>query len=157
MAAITAKSRAQLRLEAVTKLAPDEALRIVKAAAGTVKGGGVSLLTSGVQNLGAQVHVETEASDRLGLSINSGKRIIELCTFSATAVTSADGRTTLRVGGLETYKTSQEKFLALIPMGPKSIAGIAPYKAFLDAVKRAVLTEDTDAEITVAVPAPVQT
>lgn len=37
-------------------------------------------------------------------------------------------------------------------MGPKSIAGVAPYNAFLDAVRGAVATEDADAVITVAVP-----
>lgn len=152
MAAITAKSRARLRLDATTKLPPAEVLRILKATATDVKGGGLSLLTSGVQNLGARVNIETEEAGRLGISITSGKRIVELCTFSATAVVNAAGQTVVRIGGLETYKTSQEKFLAIVPMGPKSIAGIAPYKALLEAVRRAILAEDADAVITVAVP-----
>jgi hypothetical protein len=153
MAAITAKSRAQLRLEAITTMPPASALAAVKEATGDVKGGGASLLTSGLQNLGAQVHVERESAERLDLSINSGKRIVELCTFSARlAVPRHDGKVVLHVGGLETYKTSQSKFMGLIPTGPKSVAGMAPYKHFLDAVSERIRQQDPGAEVTISVP-----
>ena len=152
-AALTAKSRAQLRLEAITTLPPTSALGAVKEATKAVKGGGTSLLTSGLQNLGAQVHVEREGPERLDLSINSGKRIVELCTFSArVSGPREDGKVLVHVGGLATYKTSQSRLFGLIPTGPKSIAGMAPYKQFLDAVGQRIRSEDPSAEVTISVP-----
>src|ERR1019366_7610250 len=109
--AITAKHRARLQLRADTRLDPTSALAIVKAATGTVKGGG------------AKVQINGEAASRLQLSITSGKRLIRLCTFSAEVV-SEGGRTQLRVGGLETYRTNQAHFFYVIPAGPKAIAGM---------------------------------
>lgn len=153
MAALTAKARSQLRLEATTSLPPTAALDVVKKSTSRVKGGGASLLTSGLQNLGAQVHVEQEQPERLGLSINSGKRIVELCTFSARVTgPGADGKTVLTLGGLERYKTSQSRVFGIIPTGPKSIAGIAPYKQFLDVVAQELRSQDPSAKVTVAVP-----
>jgi hypothetical protein len=116
-----------------------------------VKGGGASLLTTGVQNLGAQAHVEQERPDGLALSITSGKRLVELCTFSA-SVEASNGYTSLRVGGLETYKTSQSRLFYLIPTGPKSIAGFSPYKRFLDSVAAELRVEDSAADISIGVP-----
>jgi hypothetical protein len=153
MTAITAKSRSQLRLEATTSLSPADALGLVRQAAGNVKGGGTSLLTSGLQNIGAQINIEREGTNALAMSITSGKRLIELCTFSARVNGArADGKTVLQVGGLETYKTNQSKFLMIIPTGPKTIAGMAPYKRFLDAVAEALRAREPNAEITVDVP-----
>lgn len=105
-------------------------LALVKAATGEAKGGGASLLTSGLTNAGAQVHVEQEKPERLSMSTTSGKRLVELCTFSATARQNG-GKTELTVGGLETYKTKQETLLYLIPLGPKAIHGFSLYKRFL--------------------------
>jgi hypothetical protein len=147
--AITAKSRAQVALQATTTLDAETTLGLVKQATGNVKGGGKSLLTSGIANLGAGIHVEAEKPDQLGLSITSGKRVVELCTFSAT-VNSSDGRTSLRVGGLEHYKTSQPRVAGFIPSGPKSILGYDPYRRYLDAVKRELLARDPSAEVTIA-------
>lgn len=149
--AITAKSRASLRLSCVTSLSPTEALECVRRATGDVRGGGASVLTSGVKNLGAQVHVERESPSGLGLSITSGKRIIELCTFAARTA-EKEGTTHLVVGGLATYKTTQEKLFYLIPIGPKAIAGISPYKRFLDAVAEQLVTKDPSAQIDISVP-----
>jgi hypothetical protein len=150
--AITAKSRAQVALHATTTLDPETALGIVKQAAGNVKGGGKSLLTSGIANLGAGIHVEAENPDQLALSITSGKRLVELCTFSA-AVSTSDGRTTLRVGGLESYKTAQPRVAGFIPSGPKSILGYDPYRRYLDAINRELLAKDPSAQSTIAGPA----
>lgn len=86
-----------------------------------------------MQNLGAQVHVTHESNEGMTFSLTSGKQLIELCTFSA-HVAAGEGQTTLQVGGLETYRTSQTKLYMLIPTGPKSIAGFAPYKSFLQEV-----------------------
>ena len=79
MTALTAKSRAEVRLEGITALPPASVIETVREATKVVKGEATSLLTSGLQNLGAQVHVEREGAERLDLSINCGKRIVELC------------------------------------------------------------------------------
>lgn len=149
--AITARNRAQLALRATTKLPTTDALDLVRAAAGEVRGGGASLLTSGVQNLGAQVHIEVESSHRLGLSITSGKRLVELCTFTAEAIEDGEGVTTLRVGGLETFRTTQPTYL-FIPVGPKSIAGYDPYKRFLNHIANALAKADPRATVSVTTP-----
>ena len=149
--AMTAMVRAGTALRATTTLEPAAVLALVRRATGAVKGGGASLLTSGVQNLGAQAHVEHERPDWLTLSITSGKRLVELCTFSA-SVDVRNGRTSLRVGGLETYKTSQSRLFYLIPTGPKSIAGFSPYKRFLDQVAAELRANDTGAEISIGIP-----
>ena len=143
---VTAKARARTALTAELSLSGDKALDVVKAATGDVKGGGASLLTSGLQNLGAEVHVEKESTDRLHMSITSGKRIVELCTFSA-VVQADNGVTNLTVGGLETYKTNQQKLFYFIPVSPKSIAGIGPYKRFLQEVEAQLQQADPEATI----------
>jgi hypothetical protein len=149
--AITAKNRARLTLRATTTLSKKNALNLVRAAAGEVRGGGASLLTSGVQNLGAQIHIEVASASRLGMSITSGKRIVELCTFSAEAVEDGEGVTTLRVGGLETYRTNQPTYL-FIPVGPKSIAGYDPYKRFLNHLAAELAKVDPQATVSVDTP-----
>ncbi len=149
----SAKARARLQLAATTVLSSSDALDVVRQVAGTVKGGGSSLLTSGLQNLGAQVNVERESPDRLALSITSGKRIFELCTFSArVARPGTDGKTRLYVGGLETYKTNQTRLYMIIPLGPKQIAGYDPYKRFLNAVASALRERDPSAQILIETP-----
>jgi hypothetical protein len=148
---VTAIARAQTALRASTSLAPAEVLALVKQSAGGVKGGGMSLLTSGVQNLGAEVHVEQESEGALALSITSGKRLVELCTFSAVAEADGD-KTVLRIGGLKTYKTTQSTVLGFIPVGPKSISGFSPYKRFLDQVAVDLRAADSNATTNVAQP-----
>ncbi len=150
---VNARARAGLRLAATTALPPSDALNVVRQATFAVKGGGASLLTSGLQNLGAQVNVEREAPDRLALSITSGKRIFELCTFSArVAGFSSDRRTRLQVGSLETYKTNQQRLFRIIPLGPKEIAGYDPYMRFLNAVAFALRQRDPSAQVSIETP-----
>lgn len=146
--AVTAKSRATRALRATTVLNPDDALATVRTAASGVKGGGTSMLTSGVANIGAQVAVEREEPGKLWLSINSGKRLVELSTFTAEARVS-DGRTTVRVGGLDTYKTVQSKLFGIIPTGPKAIHGIDLYKRYLSAVQAELMRLDPTATVTI--------
>jgi len=146
---VSARTRASLALQATTKLQAEAVLLLVKQATERVKGGGTSLLTSGLQNAGAQVHVEQEGPSRLALSIKSGKRIFELCTFAAT-VTNANGLSVLRVGGLDRYKTTQSRVLGFIPVGPKSIAGLDPYKRFLDEIASALRQRDPAAKVDIA-------
>jgi hypothetical protein len=85
----------------------------------------------------------------MALSITSGKRLVKLCTFSAAAQNGPSG-TEVKIGGLETYKTTQSTVLGFIPVGPKMIAGYAPYKAFLNAVATALRSADDAATVTIA-------
>jgi hypothetical protein len=149
--AVTAKARARTALLASTHLKPDEVLDVVKSATGQVKGGGASLMTSGVTNAGAQVHTEQEHADRLALSITSGKRLLELCTFAAIASQNSE-QTSLTVGGLETYKTSQSRFLGIIPIGPASIPGFSLYKRFLSEIETQLQAADPLASISIQDP-----
>jgi hypothetical protein len=148
---ITAKQRATTALTGTTTLSPADTLATIKAACGTVKGGGASLLTTGIRNLGAQVNINSESADTLRLSISSGKRLVELCSFSATV--STDGpRTRVRVGGLDAYKTQQKKLLMLIPIEPKQIFGMAPYKKVLEGIQAAITAQDPAAQLTIQQP-----
>jgi len=146
---VMAKSRATLAIRGTTNLDPAAVLGLIKSSTDAVKGGGSSLLTSGISNLGAKVHLERESETKLWLSINSGKRLLELCTFTA-EVTEDSGRTRLRVGGLDSYKTSQSKFFVVVPAGPKAIHGLDIYKRYLDAVASAIRSSDPQASLTVA-------
>jgi hypothetical protein len=128
-------------LHAETRLPSAEVLSIVKQAAGYVKGGGASLLTSGIQNVGARIHVTAESEDRLALAITSGKQLITLATLPAT-VEVRNGVTLLQVGGLLAYRTTQGAFLGVVPTGPKAIAGISLYKRFLEEVRTRILAKD---------------
>jgi hypothetical protein len=150
--AVTAKARARTALLAGTNLSLGDALDVVKAATNLAKGGGTSLMTSGVVNVGAQIHIEEEHPDRLELSITSGKRVVELCTFAAIAV-QEEGWTSLTVGGLQSYKTSQSRLFGFIPMGPASITGFSLYKRFLNAVSTQLQTADPEASISIQDPA----
>ena len=136
-------------LTGTTELPSDQVLTMLKEAAGGVKGGGASLLTSGLWNIGAQVKLVGESDSTLRFALNSGKDLIELCTFSA-KVSEDAGRTTVRVGGLETYKTSQQKLYGFIPSGPKFIAGMAPYKRFLEAAQSQIQAHDAAASLSIA-------
>ena len=62
------------------------------------------------------VHVASEQPDALELSIAGGKRIVELCTFSANA-SRENGNTLLRV------EASHSRMLGFIPGCPKFILG----------------------------------
>jgi hypothetical protein len=151
--ALTAASRARTRLRAETCLDSPLLMDIAKGATVEVKGGGTSLLTSGVINAGAAVHIDREEEHVLGLAIASGRRLIELCRFSARVYAAKDGSCiVLVIGGLEAYKTSQPRVAGLIPSGPKSIPGFDLYKRYLTRVSEAVRTADAGATIHVGVP-----
>jgi hypothetical protein len=152
-----APGRVNTALTATTSLPQEMTLGIVRSATGQVKGGGKSLVTvglvGGVQalaNVGATVHVEEEGPNSLGLSINSGKRVVELCTFKAVAE-AADGKTTLRVGGLATFKATQSTLLGFIPFGPKVIHGFDAYQRFLAAVETLLRAQDPSATVTIGI------
>ena len=152
--AITAKSKVQFRLAATTVLSPSDALNIIRQSATTVKkGGGVNAMNFNLLNMKAQVNVERESADRLALSITSFDRRVELCTFSARVSSSnSDGKTRLQIGGLETYKTTQQKMFIFIPVGPKSIWGYPLYRHFLDVVASALSQSDPSAQVSVETP-----
>ena len=151
---ITAKSRARLRLAASTWLSPSDTLASVRQAAGDVKkGSGVNLMNFNLLNNSAQMNIERELPDRLALSIASYNRGVELCTFSVyVAGPGPDGKTRLHVGGLETYKTTQQRLFMIIPTGPKSIWGYPLYKYFLEVVASTVSKRDPSAQISIETP-----
>lgn len=154
MVAITTKARVQLRLVATTALSPSDALSVVRQAIGdTKKGGGVNVLNFSVLNMSAQVNIAREFPNRLALSITSLDRHVELCTFSARVTEQdANGKTRLQIGGLETYKTTQQRALVFIPVAPASIWGYPLYKHFLDVVAAALSQHDPSASVSVAIP-----
>jgi hypothetical protein len=153
-----APPRVRTRLEAKTKLPPDEVLDVVRQASGEVKGGGKSILTTGavagiagLANVGATIHIEEAGPNSLGLSVTSGKRLVELCTFKANCEVTGD-TTVLRIGGLATYKATQSLVLGFIPIGPKVVMGFDPYKRLLDAVESRLKQKDPQATVTVGIP-----
>ncbi len=147
---VTAKARSGTSLSGTTTLTPDEVVGLVKEIAGAKLGGGASLLTTGAANIGANVNIVREAGSKLTLSLTSGKKLVELCTFPMSADAGPDGGTKLSIGGLATYKTSQEKLLMVIPIGPKQILGMAPYKKFLKRVDEAIRQKDPAASLTIS-------
>jgi hypothetical protein len=154
-----APAKIKTRLEARTQLSPDEALNVVREASGEVKGGGKGILTAGavagiggLANVGSAVHVEESGQDSLGLSITSGKRLVELCTFKASCEQADDG-TVLRVGGLTTFKATQSTALGFIPIGPKVVMGFDAYKRLLTAVEGGLKQRDPAATVTIGIPA----
>lgn len=153
-----APAKVRTRLEAHTRLAPNEALDVVREASAEVRGGGKGILTAGavagiggLANVGSAVHVEESDPDSLGLSITSGKRLVELCTFKASCKHS-DGTTILRVGGLKTFKSTQPTALGFIPIGPKVVMGFDAYKRLLVAVETVLKQRDPNATVTIGVP-----
>ena len=147
---ITAKQRATFALRGTSSLAPEKVLEIIEGASGVAKGGGKSLLTTGFTNLGAQVNIHRRTATQLDLSLTSGKKLVELGTLSAEATAGLEGRTKVRIGGLDTYKTQQSKFLFIIPVGPKQIYGMDLYKRFLKAVSDELLAADPSAKLDMA-------
>jgi hypothetical protein len=147
---ITAKQRATTALRGTTTLAPEAVIEAIYEAIKSVKGGGKSLLTTGIANLGAQVNVHHSSPTSLRLSLSSGKRLVQLGSFSAMATTDSSGRTAVRIGGLESYRTQQQKLFYLIPIGPKQIYGMDPYKRFLNAAMNGIVAIDPQAQLVVA-------
>lgn len=146
---MTAKQRATTALRGQTALSPDEVMEIVRSTTNAVKGGGGSLLTTGITNLGARVNIVKDHASSMTLSLTSGKQLVELCTFDAQANRMGD-RTGVVIGGLDTYKTQQSKLLYFIPAGPKKIYGMAPYKKFLAAIADELRRRDASASIEIA-------
>lgn len=145
---ITAKSRASLALRGTTSLSAEEVKSVIQDVAKATKGGRGSLLTTGLANIGAHVSIARDSGEKVALALTSGKKLVELCTFSATVSANGAG-TKVRVGGLETYKTNQEKLLFFIPVGPKMIMGMGPYKAFLNGLADEIRARDSSASVTV--------
>lgn len=153
---ITARQRASVQLLGTTLLSPSDVIGLVKGGTLDVKGGGKSLLTTGVWNIGAHVNVVRSSETSAVLALTSGKKLVELCTFTASAKSVEGAATEVRVGGLETYKTSQQKLWFLIPVGPKMIHGMDPYKKYLNAVADRIRAADPAAVLTIAQPASLQ-
>jgi hypothetical protein len=146
---LTVKQRASLHLEGTTSIDHETVMDLLEATAGTVKGGGASLLTSGLWNIGAHINIVNRGDDCFEFALNSGKDLVELCTFGAAIHVGDGGKTTLRIGGLDTYTTSQNKMYGFIPAGPKMIHGMDPYKRYLNAVLEEIKSRDTEADLVI--------
>jgi hypothetical protein len=146
---LTAKNRASLHLEGTTAVPKELVMDLLEVTASTVKGGGASLLTSGVLNIGAHINIVDSNDGGFEFAMNSGKDMVELCTFGAKISTNADGKTVMRIGGLDTYKTVQSKMYGFIPAGPKMIHGMDPYKRYLNAILEELTSKDPEADLVI--------
>jgi hypothetical protein len=147
---ITAGARASMRLAGSTTLPIEDVVDVLKGSSERAKGGGASILTSGWANIGAKVKLVQRSGGHLALALMSGKDLVELCSFSADVSGGEHGRTAIRVGGLETYKTTQSKVYGFIPAGPKMILGMAPYKSYLEIVRSTLMSADPTADLVVS-------
>jgi hypothetical protein len=146
---ITVKQRASLHLEGTTSIDRAVLMNLIEATAGTVTGGGASLLTTGLWNIGAHINIADRTDDSFEFAMNSGKNLVELCTFGAMVYTDDSGMTVLRIGGLDTYTTSQNKMYGFIPAGPKMIHGMDPYKRYLKAISEEINNKDPEAQLVI--------
>ena len=94
--------------------------------------------------------MDSEGNNRLQLTITSGRRLID----SALSPQRRGPPTTTPSSArrLEWYRSNQLHMFYVIPTGPKSIAGMEPYKRFLEAIRQGLLEEDPSALVTVATP-----
>lgn len=145
---MSAATRASYHLRGTTVLSPQDIKVVIENVAASTRGGGASLLTTGLVNLGAQVQIEQEEPSALRMSLSSGKRLVELCTFDATWGAQGD-RIEFKVGGLKRYKTTQQKLWYMIPVGPKQIHGMAPYKRFINGLRDELQKRDPSAQLVV--------
>lgn len=96
------------------------------------------------------MNLEGDTPTTLRTSITSGKKLVKLCTFSVRVSQDGSGRTNLRLGGLDNYRTQQQRLLMVIPAGPKPILGMAPYKRFLEVAAELISDADPSAELTIS-------
>lgn len=81
------------------------------------------------------------------LLVTSGKRLVELRSFSAMTEEEAGEHTQLRLGGLATYKTSQPRVWDSFRLGEEH-CWLQPYKRFLDQAE--LRATDSSASIMIA-------
>ncbi|QCV96493.1 hypothetical protein [Acidipropionibacterium acidipropionici] len=149
---ITAKNRASLRLTGTTAMPPAQVLQTLTEAVANVKGVSTAgqIAFSSLWTIGAHVEIVGRTDSELRLALNSGKNLVELCTFRARVTADGSGRTNITVGGLETYKTTQQTYMGFIPAGPKMITGMPPYKNFLNGVSSLISERDRTAQVSIA-------
>lgn len=149
---ISAADRASLCLSGTTAMTPEQVFETLTQATTTVKGIGKAsdLAFATLSSIGAHVDIMQRTSTEMKLAMNSGKNLIELCTFRARVASDGSGRTRVTVGGLDTYKTSQEKLMYFIPVGPKYIKGMAQYKNFLNGLSGLLTAKDSTAQLQIA-------
>ncbi len=158
MAAITAGARARTALTADTALGAAEVLEIVKEVAEEVGTTGRGWHDGQFVKSEVRPRVIEEGAGRMRLGIGTGwegwENAKATAVFSTVTGTAADGRTTLRVGGLERYRIMQSKFLGLIPSGPAMIFHYGSYKRYLGEVKAELEARDATATVLIGVPEP---
>lgn len=153
MPAITAAARSQTALNASTSLSPDEVLAIVKQAGEDVKGSGFGRRNGKFVKSEVRPRVIEDHVSWLRIDIGSGwESATPWTVFTAVADKHQDGLTTLKVGGLEKYKTLQSKIFGLIPSRPASIINFGLYKRYLGAIEARLRQADPQATITIGTP-----
>ncbi len=131
----------------MTSLPAPEAASLVRELCAAVRGGGASILTTGIADIGANLVVDGDGTS-FRVAIQSGGLLkgFPRCRFPVVARTFANG-TELEVGGLEQYRTHQMKVLHVVPVTPKRIEGFDPYRRFLDALAAELLARDPSASV----------
>lgn len=149
---ITAKNRASLCLTGTTAMTPDQVMQTLTDAVASVRGVGkiTDHAFASLWTIGAHVEIARRSNTEIELVMNSGKNLIEICTFRARATPDGSGRTRVVIGGLDSYKTTQEKYIGLIPVGPKLITGMAQYKHFLDSLSKLFAQRDNSVQLMIA-------
>lgn len=147
--ALGSKHRAGIGLRAQTVLPADEVAALVRDLCVEVKGGGKSLLTTGVWNVGANLVVQGSGRSFM-VSIQSGGILKgnELCRFPVKVHERATGSEVV-IGGLAKYRTHQLKVFYVAPISPKRIEGFDPYRRFLDVVAAELLARDATSAATI--------
>lgn len=150
--AMTTASRVATALHGTTDLSVEHALSIVKDVAEQTSGTGYGRKAGKWVKSEVRPRVTEDHGHWLKLEIGSGwEGSTPWTTFTATAE-AHDGRTALRVGGLEKYRTYQTKWLGLIPTGPAMIFHYSLYKRYLQAVSAQLAATDPLASISIGVP-----
>lgn len=150
--ALTTAARVQTALNGTTSLSVTGALAIVKAVAEEVKETGHGRKDGKWVKSEVRPRITEDHGHWLRIDIGSGWENARTWTEFTAIAEPRDGRTALRVGGLEKYRILQSKFLGLIPTSPATIFHFGLYKRYLQAISAQLAASDPEAVITVGVP-----
>src|SRR6266550_614859 len=121
-----------------TGLSADRVAEISKAVGDSTKGD----ILIGMNN----VRFEGASPGRTNFSIRALGNRLELMTFHVAIQDRASGSSaTTRI---DTYKTSQQKYFGLIPVGPKRMAAYQTYRRFMENLVAAVQAQEPAAQAT---------
>jgi hypothetical protein len=150
--AVTTAARVQTALHATTDLSVDDAVAIVKKVAEEVMETGRGRKEGKWVKSEVRPRVTEDHGTWVRMEIGSGWETSSAWTVFTAVAEPVDGRTALRIGGLEKYRIFQSKFLGLIPSGPATIFHFGLYKRYLQAVSTQLRASDPGAVVTIGVP-----